>query len=153
MGIKQGNPYEQNIAKKCDVCRSAVYVDQYGNGKCTHSGWEQSEDGIHNCHLVRYPNRVSFSKAKQLYRDGKVIKPDFDDFIETLEVYRHNEFYHNNKKYGITWSRHIAFYEWNVVESTQEYSSLEEFRDNAHISGRLLKEIWNEVVDADYMVG
>ncbi len=59
----------------------------------------------------------------------------------------------NNKKFGVTWGREVAFYEWNIVESTQKYSTLEEFYANASHNGALLKDIWPYVENAGYMVG
>jgi len=152
------DPFEKNKIKKCDVCSNKVPVDQFGQGQCQQCGWEQCELGMHSVHKVIYPNLVPFSKAITYFKAGKKIKPDFEDFLGMLSYYLHNEFSFNNKKYGVLLGHNepktaVEFYEWNVEDGYQLYQTIEEFADKAHINGVLLKDLWDDVIDANYMSG
>lgn len=145
------NPHEKNIQKQCDVCGNFVMVDRFGGGICKHCGWVQTSldrpDEIHWSY-----NFVSFNKAKQLWRTGKPVKPDFEDFLECMKVYGELEFYCNGKHYGVLSDSKgkIDFYEWNVMDrGYQVYYSIEEFAAKANIDGVLLRDIWDSVEGVD----
>lgn len=143
------NIIEKNIEVRCGLCRESVMVDKYGAGRCRHCGWIQVD--VDEPDRVLYPNLVSFNKAKELYSQGKLLTPNFEEFVEGLKNYRHMEFYHNNKKYGVTWEYDVALYQWDIIESTKTYRTPKEFLLNAKLNGVLLKAIWDEVEKANYM--
>ena len=59
------------IQVPCQVCGKSVLVDQYGNGFCENFGWVQNREYDKYPDDVRYPNIVSFNKAKRLFAEGK----------------------------------------------------------------------------------
>lgn len=138
-----------NVESKCGVCEKSILVTDYGAGKCPFCGWRQGD--VFKPDEITYSNLVSYNRAKEFVAKGEKIRPNFDEFVECLKIYRHMEFYFKNTKYGITWEDTVAFYEWDVEESIQEYATLELFYNNAHIRGVLLKDLWEKVENPDYM--
>lgn len=114
---------------------------------------------MHRPERVVYPNVMPYSKAKRFYNDTQVLpSPDLDDFIGMLNFYSEVEFYHDGKKYGLLLiidndknEKLLSFYQWGDLESVQDYRSDDDFRENAHINGKLLKDIWDEIENIDYM--
>ena len=149
------DPYEKIDIKSCDVCGKPVAIDQFGYGNCENCGWTQDPARIKSPDRVEYPNRISLNKAKKLYKLGKKLEPDFDDFIAGLEMYSEMEFNYNNKNYGVILydNNQIEFFEDKNPDSLQVYSNTAEFKEKANINGKLLKDIWQDVKNADYMQG
>lgn len=148
------DPNKKDILKKCDVCRHDVFVDQYGNGCCDNCNWNQDGDVVSFPDRVMYPNRISYSKARRLYSEGKMLIPSLDDFMDGLFFYSEMEFHYNDKRYGVVLKMSkslIAFYEYNNENTLQHYTTREEFMDKANIDGLLLKDIWDKIKNADYM--
>ena len=139
----------------CAVCGQLVDVDNFGQGKCKHCGWHQSEICLEYSDMVAYPNMVSFNKAKTLYKQGLPLKPSLDDFIEGLDFYKEMEFEYLGVLYGVLWSRNIIelgeYFEKDPAK-WQYFDDFEEFKQKAHIGGKLLKDIWDDVTNADYMI-
>lgn len=106
----------KNAIHNCNVCGLPMAKDR---GECEHCGWvQQTEfdrpDEIHNSY-----NFVSFNKAKQLQKEGKQIKPDFDDFLKCMSVYNELEFYYNVKHYGILTSSDNMIHFMNGISWTK----------------------------------
>lgn len=90
------------IQAPCQVCGKSVLVDLYGNGFCENCGWVQNREYDKYPDDVRYPNIVSFNKAKRLLAEGQPLSPFcasnlckyFETFILTfsnicLAIYQH----------------------------------------------------------------
>lgn len=152
--FKYDDPYEKIDLKACDVCEKVVEIDQFGNGDCENCGWHLDKFCEENPNKVSYPNLLSLNKAKILFKEGRKLLPDFDDFIEGLKMYSEMEFWHNNKYYGVcNTSKGIEFFEDKNYDCMQSYKTVEEFKQKAHINEKLLKNIWNEVKNVNYMQG
>ncbi len=153
--FKYDDPYEKTALKACDVCGQNAVIDQFGFGKCKNCGWIQDPDAPAQPDRVMYPNKMSLNKARALYQQGKKLEPDFDDFIAGLMMYSEMEFYYNHINYGVIryGSGQVEFFQDQVPGSLQRYADIEDFKNHAHIDGKLLKDIWKEVAKADYMQG
>ncbi len=138
----------------CAVCGQLVDVDNFGQGKCRHCGWHQDEMSIEFPDRVEYPNIVSFNKAKALYKQGLPLKPSLEDFIEGLKYYKEMEFEYDGMLYGVLWSEQIELGEYFEKDPAkwQFFDNFEEFKQKAHIGDKLLKDIWDDVTNADYMI-
>ena len=57
------------------------------------------------------------------------------------------------KEYGVFHTKDgIEFFE-NNNSNVQNFVSYDDFKNKAQINGKLLKEIWTEIKNADYMQG
>jgi hypothetical protein len=123
------------------------------NGRCSYCDWDQNADSMDFPDRVRYPNLVSFNKARRLFEQGKPLIPSLEDFVGGLFFYREMHFEYKGKSYGVCLRDEeiIEFFENKIEESAQFYKTEDEFMVNAHIGGALLKDIWDEVENADYM--
>ena len=139
----------------CAVCGQLVDVNNFGHGDCEHCGWHQDEMCLEYPNEVAYPNMVSYNKAKALYKQGLPLKPSLDDFIEGLKYYKEMEFEYGGTLYAVCHHSDdtICYSEYFSTGSfePQIYDSYEEFAGKAHIGGKLLKDIWDDVTNADYM--
>lgn len=152
--FKYEDPHEKVNLKGCDVCGKIVAIDKFGFGECGNCGWIQDFEMLKMPDKVMYPNRISLNKARMLYKQGKKLEPDIDDFVHGLMMYSEMEFYYNNKSYGVCRvNNKIEFFEDKNPNSLQIYSNINEFREKSNIDGKLLKDIWKDVKDADYMQG
>ncbi|MCL2061225.1 MAG: hypothetical protein FWH03_01180 [Firmicutes bacterium] len=139
------NPHEKNIPTNCAICTKPFLIDKYGGGSCDYCGWTHHNVYDRPDKIVR-GDFVSFNKAKQLFSEGKPIKPDFSDFLDCMKVYFELEFFYKGKQYGLLFIKgEYHFYEWNVMEGVQIYASIEEFAAKANINDELLKDIWDSV--------
>lgn len=147
------DPHEKIDVKRCDVCGKPVEIDQFGRGLCENCGFQQDKNLIKNPDYVMFPNLVSLNKAKKLYKEGKKLLPDFDDFIAGLKMYSEMSFEYNHKEYGVFYytNGQVEFFENQVPTSLQKYNSVDEFKKSANIDGKFLKDIWDNVKNADYM--
>ena len=136
---------------KCEVCGALNYADDFGNtDKCPNCGWKSNGDSefFEDCHGISYPMLVPLSRAREQYKAGKKFKASFEDFMNGLAFYSEMLFWHNGKVYEVFNSDAgvvLACKEWEQVYP------LAEFRDKANIDGRLLKDIWDEVVHPCFM--
>ncbi|MDD4210978.1 MAG: hypothetical protein PHC46_01105 [Clostridia bacterium] len=145
---------KKDIIKKCDVCGQIVLVDQYGSGDCEHCGWDQTGSDLEKKYKVGYTNLVPLSKAKQLYKEGKPFLPNFEEFINNLIFYGEMQFDYLGKKYIViryTDYLEIEFYEDSLSSEIYKFKSYDEFRTKANIDGKLLKDIWHDVENADFL--
>ena len=154
--MKSKDPHEKIKQIKCIVCGESVMVDRWGQGECKKCKWFQGEYDLAHPNRIIDPNMVSLNKARELIKQGKPLEPTFDEFIEAYENYGEMEFWHKNRTYGLLMGRHgepdvFHFYEKNVKGSVQTYKTVQELKENAHIGGKRLKDIWHEVERAGYM--
>ncbi len=147
------DPYSKEFIKKCDVCGKVCLIDQFGNGTCENCGWDQGGSDLDHQN-VGYPNTLPLSKAKILYKQKQPLLPDFEDFVNNLAFYGEMEIYYRNEKYIILrYTDHfeIEFYSENDYENIQKFKSYEDFKNNCQIDNRLLKDIWNEIKNVDFL--
>lgn len=149
---KEYNPSEYNNAVPCEVCGGLVFMDDYGNGdKCSNCGWLQSSHNelMEEWHGISYPMLVPLSRARAQYKAGQKFKATFEDFINGLKWYKEMLFWHDSKCYA-------AYYLDSGIslenrEIMQIYKNVDDFVEHANINGRLLKDIWDEVVHPCFM--
>ena len=149
---KKYNPMENNNAVKCQVCGQLAFMDDYGNiDKCVNCGWEGCTQNtlMEKWHGISYPMLVPLSRAREQYKKGQKFKATFEDFINGLNWYKEMLFWYNNKYYAVRYRDTGIFLKSRNTE--QIYKSVDDFANNADINGRLLKDIWNEVVHPCFM--
>jgi hypothetical protein len=153
--MKVKDPHEKIKKIRCVCCGEPVTVDQWGQGRCSHCKWFQAEYYQDYPDRVIIPNMVTLNRARKLFKEGKPFKPTFEEFLMAWEDWGELEFHYKSRRYGLRMGRddEIRFYEWNVKEGLQTFNTIEEFRDNAHIGGVLLKDLWNDVEYASAMRG
>ncbi len=143
----------QKIQSNCPVCGNTIYLDNVGNGdKCTNCGWDHS--GMHEefPDRVMCPNLISLNKARILYKEGKPFTPDFDDFIDGYNFYGEMEFTYNGVTYGLVRSENKGVEFWGMnTDKYETFKDIEEFEQKAQIDGKLVKDIWNEVENANWL--
>ncbi len=147
------SPYDKINKSICDVCGAEVYVDSVGNGdKCPKCSWIKSSMNEEFPDRVICPNLIPLNKAKMFYAAGKPFLPDFDDFISGYNFYGEMEFSHNGVTYGVVSIENegVNFFGINT-DKDETFKTIEEFQENAQINGRLLKDIWQEVENANWL--
>jgi hypothetical protein len=145
------NLYEKNIEIKCEICGRISMIDQHGNGRCKYCEWANDDDAREFPNDVRYPNMVTFERARQLVKENKPLKPTLEEFIQAYNFYGEMEFYYMGRRYGIITFDEIKFYEWNVKGTVQSFKIIEDFVDKAQIDGKLVKDVWDDVKNAFYI--
>ena len=149
---KKYNPHEYNNAVPCEVCGQLTFVDDFGNsGKCSHCGWKQSRNNEYMDvgQGISYPMLVPLSRAREQYKAGQKFKATFEDFINGLKFYAEMLFWYNGKVYEVFRRNGGAILASKEIE--QSFTTIDEFCDKANINGRLLKDIWDEVVHPCFM--
>lgn len=150
--FKYNDPYAKDLLKACDVCGRPVLIDQFGYGDCENCGWCQDKRSKNTPNMVMYPNIVSLNKAKDLFKNKQKIVPSLDDFIEGLKIYKEMSFTYNNKNFSVIMrNNQVEFSNDEKIYEIQIFSNIESFKNKANIDGKLLKDIWQEVKNADYM--
>ena len=99
---------------------------------------------------ISYPMLVSPTTAKKQYAQGLPFKATFEEFIKGLYFYSEMLFKHNNIMYEVFLGPDYTIV-FCSAELEQKFATKEEFENNAHIGGRLLKDIWHEVTFAGFM--
>ena len=143
---------ETKRRKPCEVCSRVIDVDIYKQGRCPFCGWW-------NCVLneevpddIAMPNLIPLDKAKQLYKDGKPFDPDFDDFIDGYNFYGEMEFAYKGITYGLMGIENEGVEFWGINTDTYEmFKDIEEFAEKAKIDGKLVKDVWDEVENANWL--
>jgi len=137
----------------CQLCEKTIALKPQISNSCDFCGWRQHLNYNENPDSVIFPNRVSFNRAIELVKQGKPLIPTLDDFAQMVKYNLHAEFFYKSRHYGVLdgHGNDIEFYEMSIEEGYQSYPTIDEFKEKAHIGGKLLKDIWHEVVDADYM--
>lgn len=144
---------EYNIKTKCPVCNNVIFMDSVGNGEeCPICSWEKSIIHEEFPDRVMCPNLISLSKAKKLYKEGKLFTPDFEDFIEGYNFYGEMEFTYKGITYGLMGVENEGVEFWGMnTDKFETYKNIEEFKRNAQIDGKLLKDIWHEVENINWL--
>ena len=146
------DPYVKDQMTKCSICGSVALQDQYGNGECKNCGWKFSKDEeIFEQKIgISYPMLVTPTTAREQYKKGLPFKATFTEFINGLFFYSEMLFTYNNIMYEVFLKK-----DYSIVfcskDMQQEYKTRQEFENNANISGKLLKDIWNDVSFAGFM--
>lgn len=160
---KEYDPMDFNNAVKCPVCGQIAYMDDYGNmDKCPNCGWMgcSGDEFMEKWHGISYPMLVPLSRAREQYKNGQKFKATFEEFISGLLWYKEMLFWYNGMVYETIaeFNGNISEYKaenCNVIfcnkEMKQKYENVNEFREKANIDGRLLKDIWDEVVHPCFM--
>ena len=143
---------QKNIQRRCQICKQQILVDFSGHGKCSDCGWRQSEMGWEHPNRVMHPNMVSFNRARKLAAQGKPLNPTLDDFVEAFGFYGEMQFTYKDIEYVVGFENGKFIVLWSGKTNQNLYfSDYDDFATNAHINGILLKDIWHEVENADYM--
>lgn len=161
------DPYVKDQLCKCSICGKVAMQDEWGNGECKNCGWKFSKDEeqFEKDLGISYPMLVSPTTAREQYKKGQPFKATFDEFINGLKFYSEMTIKYNNKNYGVFFYRDktkdvdsvleldgkVEFFEDKNTKSQQMFSSVECFKNEANINGKLLKDIWNEVAFAGFM--
>lgn len=149
---KKYDSMEYNNVIKCEVCGNLTFADDYGNtDRCPNCGWMQDggNELMEKWHGISYPMLVPLSRAREQYKKWQKFKATFEDFINGLNWYKEMLFWYNNKYYAVRYRDTGIFLKSRNTE--QIYKSVDDFANNADINGRLLKDIWNEVVHPCFM--
>ncbi len=143
---------EKSYEKKCEVCGEIIKVDIYEQGKCKSCGWFNCFLNEENPDDVALPNTLSLNRARQLYKEGKPFELSLNDFIDALFSYGEMQFEYDGTYYAVE----LVGKSKDVVEiqlynsKTREmflFKSKEDFKNNAKVEGKLLKDIWDETTD------
>ncbi len=150
--MKNKSIYDEIFDKPCEVCGKIVKKDVYEQCKCVYCGWNNCYWNVEHPDRVAYPNLISLNKARQLYKEGKSFEPNLDEFIESLFIYSETQFEYK----GIYYAVELVGRSKNNVDiqlynsKTREkflFKTKEDFKNNAKIDGKLLKDIWDETTD------
>ena len=139
---------------KCDVCKNMIEIDQYGNGECQNCGWLQSEESYQHPNVPGIRNIPSLNNAIKQYNNGEsATLANFNDFIETYNNYGEVEFTLNNIRYGILYDDVTNKIELLNIKTNEKqlFNSIDDFILNAQINGMLLKDIWGNVTNTDFL--
>ena len=144
---------EYNIKSKCPVCGNIIFIDSAGNwNKCSNCGWDHSKIHEDFPDRVMCPNLISLNKARELYKEGKPFTPDFQDFIDGYNFYGEMEFTYKGATYGLMGNADESVEFWGMNTDIYEvYKDIEEFEQKAQINGKLVKDIWSEVENANWL--
>jgi len=142
-----------NIKTKCPVCGNLIFVDSVGNGdKCPVCGWEHSKLHEEFPDRVMCPNLISLNKAKKLYQEGKPLIADFDDFIDGFNFYGEMEFTYKGITYGLAGVENLGIEFWGInTEKYETFKDIEEFQQMARVQGKLVKDIWNQIENVNWL--
>lgn len=145
--------HEYNIKSLCPVCGHSVMIDEIGNGdNCPHCGWVQNIGNLEYPDRVECPNLISLNKAKKLYQEGKPFTPDFEDFIGGYNFYGEMEFTYKGITYGLMGIENEGVEFWGInTDIYQLFKNIEEFAEKAKVDGKPIKDIWNEVENANWL--
>ena len=149
---KKYDPMEYNNVIKCEVCGNLTFADDYGNtDRCPNCGWMQDggNELMEKWHGISYPKLVPLSRAREQYKNGQKFKATFEDFINGLNWYKEMLFWYDNKYYAVRYRSMGIFFESKGMKLI--YKSVDDFADNANINGRLLKDLWDEVIHPCFM--
>ena len=142
------------IEAKCEVCGETVFVDKILiMTKCPHCGWRQEGKGdgeaYEEMYGISYPMLVSLSHAREQYKSGKPFKANFEEFINGLLFYAEMLFWHDGICYEVFIRADGAVLASKDIMQT--YATIDDFKAQANIHGRLLVDIWDEVVHPCFM--
>ena len=143
---------EKDIKKVCAVCKKNYVTSDLDINPCPFCGWYNDPFCEKNPDNVIYRNLISFNKAKQLYSEGKPFEPNLDEFIEALFFYSETQFEYKGTYFAVELvgknkdELNIKLYNSKTKES-QIFKTKDDFKNNAKIDGKLLKDIWDDTTD------
>lgn len=148
--------YEKRLKfkAKCDVCGHDIFVDEVGNGDdCQNCGWRQSIETFEHPNVAGIRNITSLNNAKKQYKQGKsAILANLDDFVNAYENYGEVEFTYNNTRYGVECCENENVVMYNIKTNQKQYfANIYDFKENAKIDGKNLKDIWHKVTNTDFL--
>ncbi len=94
---------------------------------------------------------VPLSRAREQYKAGQKFKATFEDFINGLKFYAEMLFWYDGLCYAVYYGKKEKVILTCKNEPIQEFINEDEFFDKATIDGKLLKDIWDEVVHPCFM--
>lgn len=146
------SPRKRKFETTCSICGESCLQDQFGNGECYNCGWKFSKDeSEYEKNLgISYPMLVTPTTARQQYKKGLPFKATFEEFVNGLYFYSEMLFKHDDIMYEVYFKQNFTII-FCSSQSYQEYNSREDFVGKAHINGKLLKDIWEEVTFAGFM--
>lgn len=152
---KRNKELAPDTIAKCAVCGAPILVFAFNGWSavpCEKCGWIQEKCYLENPDKIYAQNLVSLNRARKLYKANKPFTPDFGDFIEMLEHYGEVEFTYKGTRYGVVKQGEIGI-EMYVMHGKewQDFETIKDFETKASINGALLKTIWSDVTDADWM--
>ncbi len=148
-------PSLKNKISKCDVCGNKILICQFGNGdECPTCGWRQSEESFQHPDIAGIRNIPSLNNAQKQFKEGKsAVLANFDDFIQAYKHYGEVEFTYRNNRYGILYNdfkKCDMLLNINTHEE-QSYQSIDDLAEKANIDGILLKDLWKDVTNTDFL--
>ena len=126
--------------------------DVYKQGECPFCGWRNCFINEEHPDTTAMPNLISLNKAKLLYAQGKPFEPDLDEFIEALSSYGEMQFEYNGSYYAVELvdfkgsDFHISLYNMRTEEDVI-FKNFDDFKNNAKVEGKFLKDIWDKTTD------
>ncbi len=147
------SPLKRKFHKLCPVCKCKTLVDKYGNGECVNCGWLMSKMSAQYHSRIIYPNLISLKKAKQLYQEGKSLRPALNDFLDGLYFYSEMEFWYKGLNCCLFLtdnSQGKIEFGWNS-ENVYFFLDKEDFIKNAKIGDEFVRDIWDKVENPKYM--
>jgi len=143
---------EKNIQKKCVICGKIYVIDKYDLYPCPHCGWYNDEICEVNEDKVIYRNLISLNKARKLYKDGKKLKPDLNDFLDGFNFYGEMQFRYKNIDCELIRSNNKGGISFCYEEGKPIiFESKVDFIQNAKIGDEYIRDIWDKVEDPSYM--
>lgn len=144
---------EYTIETKCPVCGNIIYIDSVGNGdRCVNCEWDHSKIHEDFPDRVMCPNLISLNKARKLYKEGKALLPDFNDFIDGYNFYGEMEFTYKGVTYGLMGNVNEGVEFWGMNTDMYEvFDNIEDFAHNAKIGNEYVKDIWDKVENANWL--
>ncbi len=108
--------------------------------------------GEENENEVIFPNLVSLTKAKKLYKEGKELRPNLSDFLDGFMFYGEMEFIYNNLTCDLFRTNNEGGIEFGwSPENVYYFSVKEDFIKNAKIGDEYVRDIWDKVEDTRYL--
>ncbi len=143
---------EKSYKKSCEVCKKTINVDIYKQGECPYCGWWNCFLNEENPDNIAMPNLISLNKARQLYSEGKPFEPNLDEFIEALFSYSEMQFEYKGTYYAVELlfdkNKETKISLFNSQTKKEDiFNDDEDFKNNANIDGKLLKDIWDDTTD------
>ena len=146
------NQFDEIFKKKCAVCNKIVLADIYGQGECPHCHWYNSNMNEEHENKVIFPNLISLTKAKSLYKEGKTFTPSLSDFLDGFMFYGEMKFVYNNIDCELIRSNNESGISFCYEEgNTILFTDKEDFIKNAKIGDEYVRDIWDKVEDPSYM--
>ena len=150
--MENKNIYDEIFDKPCSVCGKIIKKDVYDQGECPYCSWINDGLADKNPNVVLYPNLISLNKARLLYAEGKPFQPNLDEFLDALYCYSEVQFEYNGTYYAVELmgneieKREISLFNSKTKEQFI-FKTRDDFKNNAKVEGKLLKDIWDKTTD------